>query len=183
MTKVSAPYLYRKRGIYYLQKCIPKDLVPHYGASLLQKSLRTKDRTQAVRISSNLVSALEREWQELRFSVPDGVAASDFLKSGVIQVPTLTEAASTYCDMKGKSGDKRFVGYVSRVVSELSGLVGDKSIRAYTRADALRFRDLLVARGVAQATVKRNFECVRAIWNFTAAENAIDFSKSSDIFL
>jgi len=76
--------------------------------------------------------------------------------------------------MKGKSGDKRFVGYVSRVVSELSGLVGDKSIRAYTRADALRFRDLLVARGVAQATVKRNFECIRAIWNFTATENAID---------
>ena len=174
MTKVSAPYLYRKRGIYYLQKCIPKDLVPHYGASLLQKSLRTKDRTQAVRISSNLVSAFEREWQELRFSVPDGVAASEFLKSGVMQVPTLAEAASTYCDMKGKSGDKRFVGYVSRVVSELSGLVGDKSIRAYTRADALRFRDLLVARGVAQATVKRNFECVRAIWNFTATENAID---------
>ena len=174
MTKVSAPYLYRKRGIYYLQKCIPKDLVPHYGASLFQKSLRTKDRTQAVRISSNLVSALEREWRELRFSVPDGLAASDFLKSGVMQVPTLTEAASTYCDMRGKSGDKRFVGYVSRVVSELSGLVGDKSIRAYTRADALRFRDLLVARGVAQATVKRNFECVRAIWNFTATENAID---------
>jgi hypothetical protein len=174
MTKVSAPYLYRKRGIYYLQKCIPKDLVPHYGVSLLQKSLRTKDRTQAVRISSNLVSALEREWQELRFSVPDGVATSDFLKSGVMQVPTLTEAASTYCDMKGKSGDKRFVGYVNRVLSELSGLVGDKSIRAYSRADALRFRDLLVARGVAQATVKRNFECIRAIWNFTATENAID---------
>jgi integrase len=174
MTKVSAPYLYRKRGIYYLQKRIPKDLVPHYGARLLQKSLRTKDRTQAVRISSNLVSALEREWQELRFSAPDGVAVSEFLKSGVIQVPTLTEAASTYCDMKGKLGDKRFVGYVNRVVSELTGLVGDKSIRAYTRSDALRFRDLLVARGVAQATVKRNFECIRAIWNFTATENAID---------
>ena len=106
--------------------------------------------------------------------MPDGVTASDFLKSGVLQVPTLAEAASTYCDMKGKSGDKRFVGYVIRVVSELSGLVGDKSIRAYTRADALRFRDLLVRRGVSQATVKRNFECIRAIWNFTAAENAID---------
>ena len=174
MTKVSAPYLYRKRGTYYLQKRIPKDLVPHYGARLLQKSLRTKDRTQAVRISSNLVSALEREWQELRFSAPDDVAVSVFLKSGVIQVPTLTEAASTYCDIKGKLGDKRFVGYVSRFVSDLTGRVGDKSIRAYTRSDALRFRDLLVARGVAQATVKRNFECIRAIWNFTATENAID---------
>jgi len=51
---------------------------------------------------------------------------------------------------------------------------GNKSIKAYTRADALRFRDTLVARGVAQATVKRNFECIRAIWNFTATENTID---------
>ena len=33
MTKVSALYLYRKRGIYYLQKYIPKDLVPHYGVA------------------------------------------------------------------------------------------------------------------------------------------------------
>ena len=101
----------------------------YYGAGLLQKSFRTKDGTQSVRISSDLVSALEREWQELRFSAPDGVNVSDFLKSGVIQVPTLTEVASTYYDMKGKLGDKRFVGYVSRVVSELTGIVGDKSIR------------------------------------------------------
>ena len=46
MTKVSAPYLYRKRGIYYLEKRIPTDLVPHYGANSIQKSLRTQDRAQ-----------------------------------------------------------------------------------------------------------------------------------------
>ncbi|XDZ71138.1 DUF6538 domain-containing protein [Alphaproteobacteria bacterium LSUCC0744] len=44
MTKVSAPYLYRKRGIYYLQKRIPTDLVQHYGTHSIQKSLRTRDR-------------------------------------------------------------------------------------------------------------------------------------------
>ena len=49
-----------------------------------------KDRTQVVCISSNLVSALECEWQELRFSVADGVAAPNFLKSGVTQAPALT---------------------------------------------------------------------------------------------
>jgi hypothetical protein len=70
MTKVSAPYLYRKCGIYYLQKRIPTDLVPHYGTNSIQKSLRTRDRTQAVRISSNVVLSLEREWQDLRFTVP-----------------------------------------------------------------------------------------------------------------
>ena len=51
---------------------------------------------------------------------------------------------------------------------------GKKSIKGYTRADALRFRDALVARRVAQATVKRNFECIRAVQNFAASENAFD---------
>ena len=84
-------------------------------------------------------------------------------------MPLLTEAAQTYCKMKGKSEDKRFCGYVSRVVAEVVSVSGNKSIKAYTRADALRFRDALVARRVAQATVKRNFECIRAVWNFAAS--------------
>ena len=46
MTKVSAPYLYRKRGVYYLQKRIPKPLIPQYGRSILQRSLRTADRAE-----------------------------------------------------------------------------------------------------------------------------------------
>ena len=79
MTKVSAPYLYRKRGIYYPQKRIPTDLVPHYGANCIQKSLRTRDRAQAVRVSSNVVLSLEREWRDELFSVLKAVAATDFL--------------------------------------------------------------------------------------------------------
>ena len=78
MTKVSAPYLYRKRGIHYLQKkCIPTDLVPHYGTNSIQKSLRTRDRAQAVCMSSNVVLSLAREWQDLRFTVPKDVAAAE----------------------------------------------------------------------------------------------------------
>ena len=46
MTKVSAPYLHRKRGVYYLQKRISKPLIPQYGRSILQRSLRTADRNQ-----------------------------------------------------------------------------------------------------------------------------------------
>ena len=70
MTKVSAPYLYRKRGVYYLQKRIPKPLIPQYGRSILQRSLRTADRTEAVRLSSQIVAALHHEWQELLFALP-----------------------------------------------------------------------------------------------------------------
>ena len=76
MTKVSAPYLYRKRGIYYLQKRIPKPLIPKYGRSILQRSLRTTNRADAVRLSSFIVSSLEREWQALLFDIPNTSASA-----------------------------------------------------------------------------------------------------------
>ena len=34
LTKVTAPYLIRKRGTFYLQKRVPKALVGHYGKEL-----------------------------------------------------------------------------------------------------------------------------------------------------
>ena len=39
--------------------------------------------------------------------------------------------------------------------------------------DALLFRDSLLKRKVSHNTVKRNFECIRAIWNFAAREKGI----------
>ena len=76
--------------------------------------------------------------------------------------------------MKGKADNKRFVQYTSRVVAEVIGLSGDKIISAYTRHDALIFRDSLLDRNSSYATVKRNFECIRAVWNFAARENGIN---------
>jgi hypothetical protein len=90
MTKVSAPYLYRKRGIYYLQKRIPKLLIPKYGRSILQRSLRTSNRGDAVRLSSSIVAALEREWQELLFALPlDGSSVYEDLITAPKQEPSL----------------------------------------------------------------------------------------------
>lgn len=88
-------------------------------------------------------------------------------------MPLLREAGRFYVEMKGKAGDKRFERYTSRVVSEVVGLAGDKLISAYSRQDALAFRNALLERDSANATVKRNFECVRAIWNFAAHEHGI----------
>ena len=97
MTKVSAPYLYRKRGVYYLQKRIPKPLIPQYGRSILQRSLRTADRAEAVRLSSQIVAALHREWQELLFALPqDGSSVYEGLITGPKQEPKLTEAMHIY---------------------------------------------------------------------------------------
>ena len=73
LTKVTAPYLIRKRGTFYLQKRVPKALAEHYGKEFIRKSLRTRDRVTAIRISSQLVTALEKEWSDKLFSIPDDV--------------------------------------------------------------------------------------------------------------
>ena len=76
--------------------------------------------------------------------------------------------------MKNKTQERRFVRFTNRVASEVISLSGDKAISAYTRTDAVKFRDSLLARAALRGTVKRNFECIRAIWNFAARENGIN---------
>ena len=164
LTKVSAPYLVRKRGMFYFQKRIPKNLVSHYGREFIKKSLRTRDRMTAIRLSSSLVKALEKEWSEKLFSIPEDVVASEFLLQPKSAEPLMSEACLDYCRMKGRLEDKRFMTHTNRVVSEVIVIAGDKSLSAYSRSDALAFRDRLLARRVTTATVKRNFECIRAVW-------------------
>ena len=43
----------------------------YYGKEFIRKSLKTRDRNSAIRISSQLVTALEREWLEKRFSLSE----------------------------------------------------------------------------------------------------------------
>ena len=61
MGRKNAPFVYRKRGVYYLQKRIPKELVGHYGRTFLRKSLRSKDRLEASKLASQLVRGLAAE--------------------------------------------------------------------------------------------------------------------------
>ena len=140
----------------------------------MQKSLGTSDRATAVRISSNIVAALEKEWQEILFELPKQGSVVEFLTSKATDEPCLSEACTFYCSMKGKLDNKRFVRLSTRIVSEIVALSGNKSISAYTRTDAIGFRDQLLKRNASYGTVKRNFECIRAIWNFSARENGIN---------
>ena len=171
--KFRAPYLVRKRGIFYLQKRIPQQLTGHYGRTFVRKSLRTKDRLEASKLASQLVRGLEREWNELLFTVSATGSVYDLLHEKPIALTTLSEARKTYCEMKGRADDRRFVRYTSRVVSEIVQLAGNKVINGYTRNEALLFRDSLLKREVSYNTVKRNFERIRAIWNFAARENGV----------
>ena len=139
MTKVAAPYLIRKRGMFYLQKRVPKALVGYYGKEFIRKSLRTPDRFTAIRISSQLVTALEKEWFDKLFAIPDDMPATLFLSEPKHTVPILSAALADYCTMKGRLDDKRFMVFTQRVASEVIAIAGAKLISAYTRADALAF--------------------------------------------
>tara|TARA_B100001939_G_scaffold220378_1_gene189679 strand:- start:202 stop:486 length:285 start_codon:yes stop_codon:yes gene_type:complete len=58
MGRKNAPFVYRKRGVFYLQKHIPKELIGHYGRTFIRKSLRTKDRLEASKLASQPVIVL-----------------------------------------------------------------------------------------------------------------------------
>ncbi|MDC0476637.1 tyrosine-type recombinase/integrase [Alphaproteobacteria bacterium] len=173
MSKTNAPYLLKRQGIFYLYKRVPTHLISHYGKQFIRKSLRTRDRKEAVRAASSLVAVMEKEWNEQILNVPDSGSVFSLFEKQTSSIPLLSEAGRFYVEMKDKAGDKRFERYTSRVVAEVIGLAGDKLVSAYTRHDALAFRDALLERGSANATVKRNFECIRAIWNFAAREHGV----------
>ena len=177
MAQIIAPYLIKRNGIFHLHKRVPKQLVRHFGKQFIRKSLRARDRKEAVRAASSLVASMEKEWNEQILSVSSDTSVFTLFEEQTCSVPLLSEAGRFYVEMKGKAGDKRFERYTSRVVSEVIGPAGNKLISAYTRQDALKFRDALLERGSANATVKRNFESIRAIWNFAAREHGVEIAN------
>ncbi len=69
-----APYLFQKRGIYYLQKRVPQQLVPRLGRVIIRKSLRTTCRATAIKTAGPILKALDRE---MRLSEAAGLAKED----------------------------------------------------------------------------------------------------------
>lgn len=125
--------------MFYLQKRFPTVLVRHYRKEFIRKSLRTRDGVRAIRITSQLLSVLEKEWSDKLFTMPDEMTATDFLFEAKHTVPVLSVARADYCTMKVRLDDKRFMVFTQRVASEVIAIAGAKLISAYTRADALAF--------------------------------------------
>lgn len=169
----SAPYLFKKRDVYYLQKRIPKKLIPMLGRIIIRKSLRAKDRTTAIKTAGPILKLLDRGWHEAMFTIPDGVGVMDFLTKPNFFEPTLLEATNAYVEMKGKSDSPKFIKPIDLVVNTIIKQSGNKSLSAYKRADAIKFRDSMINRNVSIATIKRNLSVIRSIWNFAAREHGI----------
>ncbi len=133
----SAPYLFQKRGVYYLQKRIPQQLVAKLGRIIIHKSLRSRCRTTAITTAGLILKTLDREWHEAMFTIPDGIGVMDFLTKPSIPEPTSREATATYLEMKGKADRVRFTRPIELIVSAIIKQSGNQLLSAYTRNDAI----------------------------------------------
>ena len=184
-----SPYLFRKRGIYYFSRRVPKDLLDHYERSKIVFSFRTKSCRAAKIKAASLASQLEEDWLTLRWRSKDtpllrflkGQAAEARISSSA---PLMTEAGTIYLRVKGASRPITFSAAVERAIKNLTELVGDKPIDTYTRHDANLLRDSFFERGLSRGSVSRMFSTIRAIINFTTREVGLsEINSFSGVYL
>ncbi len=65
----------------------------------------------------------------------------------------------------------------TRTCNYLIGIAGNKLLGDYTRADALKFREWLIDRGLTGSSVTRNFSYLKAVFNFAVSEYALDVTN------
>ena len=90
---------------------------------------------------------------------------------------SLSEALSVYLVGKGAGKGKTFHAAAERACGYLVDTCGLKDLHEYSRADALAFRDALIARGLAGSSVSRVFNSVTAVFNFAVSEYALSLTN------
>ena len=68
-TKLStkeASYLYKRSGVFYYSRRVPKDLSGYYSSKRIALSLKTKSKREAVLSSSHLSLELNSYWSYIR---------------------------------------------------------------------------------------------------------------------
>ena len=186
-TKI-VPYTFVRSGYFYYSRRVPKDLADHYSSTRIVKSLRTKCFRRA-KLQANQTSAnLEKYWSHLRLTSSDVPEMSkmsivDMIKDAkqrnktAQDIPDLKQALAIYLELKGRGRPKSFEAAATRTYGYVLQIAGNKLLDQYTRSDALRFRDWLVAKGLTGSSVTRNFSYIKAIFNFASSEYALDVTN------
>jgi len=174
-----APFLYRKRGIYYFSRRIPADLRGHYRASRVVMSLRTRSLRAAKARSVALAGQLEQDWLSIRWQVNDDpfrrflINAKD-VSAMSSSAPRLSEVRDLYVEAKKHGRAETFTQSVDRAVAKLTQVAGDKPIDLYTRQEANSLRDTMAEQGLSKASIKRLFSVLSASTNFAVRELGLD---------
>ena len=169
-------YTYTKSGTYYFSKTVPRDLKPHYSRSRIIICLKTKSSKQAEISSKSIINKLENYWLGLRLTKTD-IPAQHLLisdPSKASDAPSLKDALSIYLKIKGEGRSDYFVTTAHRNIDYVIKCLGCRPIDQYTSADAAKYRDWLVEKGLASSSIKRVFSSVKAIVNLAINELGVD---------
>ena len=190
MYNLPVKYTFQKGEVYYFVRKVPADLRAKYRSPRISFSLRTRSPNVADQRARRVAAKLDDYWFQLR--TVSGVPGSHMLLEEVpappahsipskvadqpeVANPTLTEAVALYKRVKGAGKSETFLRAPDRVAEYLREAVGEKRLLDYTRADANRFRDWLLARGIVGSSIARTMGTLRAVLNFAASEHALDF--------
>jgi integrase len=176
MVDVFPKYTYTKSGTYYFSKTVPRDLKPHYTRSRIIICLKTKSAKKAELSSKSLLSKLENYWLGLRLTHTD-IPAQHLLRANPSQAsdaPTLLDALDLYLKVKASGRSEYFITTARRNIDYVIKCLGCRPIDQYTSADAAKYRDWLVEKGLASSSVKRVFSSVKAIVNLAINELGVE---------
>jgi len=181
----SIPYTFVRGGYFYFSRRVPADLRQHYSYHRIVQGLGTSS-PQRARVQANIAAArLDAYWSQMRLAKSEVIGASlvraTSTHNAVFDLPSphpncpyLLDALEVYIEQKGKGRPKTFRVAAERSCNYVISICGNKPLSAYTRQDALQFRDWLVARGLTGSSVTRNFSHLKAVINFALSEYALD---------
>ena len=96
----------------------------------------------------------------------------DDTETGVRMTPKY--ALDIYLKVKASGRSEYFITTARRNIAYVVKCLGCRPIDQYTSADAAKYRDWLVEKGLASSSVKRVFSSVKAIVNLAITELGID---------
>ena len=183
---ISVPYSFRKEGIYYFARRVPKPLIAKYGTAKISYSLRTRSAKVARKRALAEAVRLDEYWYQQRIclspvklpsTVPTGRQAFELSDPEEIEGMSVEAALDVYLRLKGRGKSQTSIRSVERPFEYLSKACGDKPLNHYNKADAVSFRDYLIARGLSGSSIARNFGTVRAVFNLAMSEGGLIVSN------
>ena len=187
----SVPFTFNRYGYYYFSRRVPADLIQHYSYPRIVQGLKTRSAHTAKTRALVAAAKLDEYWSHLRITDPDLIGRNLLLPgvktysrntqhdvSTATKVDiTLYEALETYLVQKGANKGKTFHAAAQRACAYLVEACGAKDLADYTRTDALKYRDYLIAKGMAGSSVSRVISSIRAVMNFAFSEYALDLKN------
>ena len=164
-------FTYRKDGVFYFSRPIPKDIRHKHEHDKFVMCLRTKSREAAARSAGAIAGRLDEYWMSLRIAglgIPKMLANPDTAVEGPM-IP-LRQALENYHSLQGTGEDDLFFRSSERYVRYVIDGLGDRTLDQYTSADAAAFRDQLFEKGLSSNSAKRTFALNRSIVSLSIKE-------------